>query len=74
MACYEGFEGGSPDLGTPVAEGDIVMMGPTGALALLIMAVRGGMAWVRDLDDGRHGVVELASFTRSEPHGPGTLQ
>jgi hypothetical protein len=74
MTCYERLERGLSDRGTPVAEGDIVMMGPTGALALLIIAVRGEMAWVRDLDDGRHGVVELASFTRSEPHGPGTLQ
>lgn len=45
-----------------VAEGDIVMLGPNRAFTLEVLAVRGDKAWVRDLDDGRDGVVDLASF------------
>ena len=67
------------DLGPPagepsVAEGDIVMLGPNGAFTLEVIAVRGGRAWVRDLDDGRDGVVELGCFRRFGLDALGTLQ
>lgn len=48
-----------------VAEGDIVVLGPSGAFTLQVLAVRGDKAWVRDLDDGRDGVVDLADVWRS---------
>ena len=48
--------------GLSVAEGDIVMLGANGAFTLQVLAVRGDKAWVRDLDDGRDGVVALADF------------
>ena len=67
------------DLGTSagklsVAEGDIVMLGPNGAFTLEVLAVRGDKAWVRDLDDGRDGVVDLASFRRFGFDAPIVLQ
>lgn len=40
------------------------MLGPNRAFTLEVLAVRGDKAWVRDLDDGRDGVVDLASFRR----------
>lgn len=57
-----------------VAEGDIVMLGPNGAFTLEVVAVRGGKAWVRDLDDGRDGVVDVASFKRFGLDALGVLQ
>ena len=57
-----------------VAEGDIVMLGPSGAFTLEVVAVRGDKAWVRDLDDGRDGVVDVASFRRFGLDARGTLQ
>jgi hypothetical protein len=56
-----------------VAEGDIVMLGPNAAFRLEVMAVRGDKAWVRDLDDGREGVVDVDSFRRFGGDGPGLL-
>ena len=57
-----------------VAEGDIVMLGPNGAFTLEVLAVRGDRVWVRDLDDGRDGVVDVATFRRFGLEGLGTLQ
>ena len=57
-----------------VAEGDIVMLGPNGAFTLEVLAVRGDKAWVRDLDDGRDGVVALASFKSFGLEARGPLQ
>jgi len=57
-----------------VAEGDIVMLGPNGAFTLEILAVRGDKAWVRDLDDGRDGVVDVAAFRRFGLEALGVLQ
>ena len=57
-----------------VAEGDIVMLGPNGAFTLEIVAVRGDKAWVRDLDDGRDGVVDVANFRRFGLDALGVLQ
>ena len=67
------------DLGPParelsVIEGDIVMLGPNGAFTLEVLAVRGDKAWVRDLDDGRDGVVDVTSFRRFGFDACGTLQ
>ena len=67
------------DIDTPagelsVAEGDIVMLGPNGAFTLEVLAVRGGKAWVRDLDDGRDGVVDVAHFRRFGLDALGVLQ
>jgi hypothetical protein len=47
-----------------LAEGDIVLCGPTGALALEVIALRHGKAWVRDLEGGRDGVVKVTAFRR----------
>jgi hypothetical protein len=63
-------EGHPPQL----AQGDIVRLGPSGALTLEILAVRDDKAWVRDLDDGRDGVVDLVSFWRFWLDGPGMFQ
>jgi hypothetical protein len=57
-----------------VAEGDIVLLGPNGAFTLEVLAVRGDRAWVRDLDDGRDGVVELSCFTRFGLDALGVVQ
>lgn len=57
-----------------VAEGDIVMLGPNGAFTLEVVAVRGDKAWVRDLDDGRDGVVDVACFKRFGLDALGTVQ
>jgi len=57
MAFLEARDGAPP-----VAEGDIVFLGPSGALAFEVLAVRGHKAWIRDLDDGRHGVVDVGDF------------
>jgi hypothetical protein len=58
----------------PVAEGDIVLLGPSGALAFEVVAVRGDKAWIRDLDDGRHGVVDVANFREFGPASMGLVQ
>jgi len=63
MRDLDPFEMGLPAR-LSVAEGDIVMLGPNGAFTLQVLAVRGDKAWVRDLDDGRDGVVDLADFRR----------
>jgi hypothetical protein len=70
MAYLEPPHSGPPTHQQPVAEGDIVLLGPSGALAFEVVAVRGDKAWIRDLDDGRHGVVDVASFRE---FGPGSL-
>jgi hypothetical protein len=70
MAYLEPLYGGPPARQPSVAEGDIVFLGPSGALAFEVLAVRGDKAWIRDLDDGRHGVVDVANFRE---FGPGSL-
>lgn len=57
-----------------VAEGDVVMLGRNGAFTLEVVAVRGDKAWVRDLDDGRDGIVDVASFRRFGLDALGVLQ
>jgi hypothetical protein len=74
MSYLDPFEPEPPPRRLPVAEGDIVMLGPNAAFRLEVMAVRGDKAWVRDLDDGREGVVDLASFRRFDCGAPGALQ
>jgi hypothetical protein len=74
MSYLDPFEPEPPARRLSVAEGDIVMLGPNGAFRLEVMAVRGAKAWVRDLDDGRDGVVDLASFSRFGFDAPATLQ
>ena len=74
MSYLDPFDVDLPPWRAPVAEGDIVMLGPNGAFRLEVMAVRGAKAWVRDLDDGRDGVVDLASFSRFGLDAAGTLQ
>ena len=74
MSYLDPFDLDPPARELSVAEGDIVMLGPNGAFTLEVLAVRGDKAWVRDLDDGRDGVVDLASFRRFGPDAPGMLQ
>jgi hypothetical protein len=74
MSYLDQFDVDPPTRQLLVAEGDIVMLGPNGAFKLEVMAVRGAKAWVRDLDDGRDGVVDLASFRRFGLDASGTLQ
>ena len=57
-----------------IVEGDIVTLGPNAAFTLEVVAVRGEKAWVRDLDDGREGVVDLASFRKFGFDAPEVLQ
>jgi hypothetical protein len=74
MSYLDPFEPEPPPRRLSVAEGDIVMLGPNAAFRLEVMAVRGDKAWVRDLDDGREGVVHVASFRHFGGDGPGALQ
>lgn len=74
MSILESFDGGLPIWDQPVAEGDIVFLGPNGALALEVMAVRGDQAWVRALADARDGVVDLACVRRFGLDAPGMRQ
>ena len=68
------FDIGPPARALSVVEGDIVMLGPNAAFRLEVIAVRGDKAWVRDLDDGRDGVVDVASFGRFGLDASGRLQ
>jgi hypothetical protein len=74
MICLNPFSIGLPDWEQGVAEGDIVTLGPDGALALEVMAVRGDKAWVRDVDAGRDGVIDLVTFRRLALDALGTRQ
>ena len=74
MSYLDHFDIDPPPRALSVAEGDIVMLGPNGVFKLEVMAVRGDKAWVRDLDDGRDGVVDLVSFRRFGLDAPGALQ
>ena len=74
MSYLEAFDDSLPPGAQPILEGDIVLLGPGGAFAMEIIALRGDKAWVRDLDDGREGVVELATLRRFGLDAPGTLQ
>ena len=74
MRYLDHFDLDPPARELSVAEGDIVMLGPNGAFTLEVVAVRGDKAWVRDLDDGRHGVVDLGAFKRFGLDAPGMLQ
>jgi hypothetical protein len=74
MSYPEPFDLGLPAYAQTVLEGDIVSLGPSGALTLEVMAVRGDKAWVRDLDDGRDGVVDIASFRRFGLDASGSVQ
>jgi hypothetical protein len=59
MSNLEPVDAGLPIHEQSVAEGEIVLLGPGGGLAVQVMAVRGERAWVRDLNLGRDGVVDL---------------
>lgn len=74
MSYLDPFDIDPPARALSVAEGDIVMLGHNGAFTLEVIAVRGDKAWVRDLDDGREGVVGLASFRRFGFSAPGSVQ
>lgn len=74
MSYLDPFDMGQPGRELSVAEGDIVRLGANGAFTLEVIAVRGDKAWVRDVSDGRDGVVDLASFRRFGFDAPGTLQ
>lgn len=74
MSYLDPFDIDAPARRISVAEGDIVTLGPNAAFRLEIMAVRGAKAWVRDLDDGREGVVDVGSFSRFRFDAPGTVQ
>jgi hypothetical protein len=74
MTYCDAFDAGPESHPPKLAEGDIVRLGPSGALTLEILAVRGDKAWVRDLDDGRYGVVDLVSFWRFWLDTPGMFQ
>ena len=64
-----------PGGGRPlIAEGDILTLGRNAAFTLEVVAVRGDRAWVRDLDDGRDGVIDLTSFRRFGFETPEILQ
>ena len=58
----------------PVLEGDVIILGPNGLLAFEVMAVRGEKAWVRDIDGGRDGVVDLTAFRRFGLEVAGAVQ
>ena len=74
MADLDPFDTGPPAWEQSLFEGDIVALGPSKALVFEVMAVRGDKAWVRGLDDGRDGVIDLASFRRFGLDAPGILQ
>jgi hypothetical protein len=74
MTYIEPPGGFPPGADHTVAEGAIVLLGPTGALAFEVVAVRGDKAWIRDLDDGRQGVVDVANFQAFGPGASGLLQ
>jgi hypothetical protein len=74
MSYPDPFDTDPPGRKLSVVEGDIVMLGPNGAFTLEVLAVRGDKAWVRDLDDGRDGVVALASFKSFGRDARGALQ
>jgi hypothetical protein len=74
MPNRDPFDVGPPGPELSVAEGDVVMLGRNGAFTLEIMAVRGDKAWVRDLDDGRQGIVDLDGFRKYGREARGTLQ
>lgn len=74
MSYLDPFEDGPPCRELSVAEGDVVVLGPNGAFTLEVLAVRGVRAWVRDLDDGREAVVDLASLRRFGREAVGRLQ
>lgn len=72
-------EFGSLNIGSPaweqsLLEGDIIALGPSKALVFEIVVVRGDKAWVRALDDGRDGVIDLASFRELGFRAPGMIQ
>lgn len=58
----------------PIAEGEIILLGPNGGLAVQVIAVRDHKAWVRDLDHDRDGVLDLASVTSVGLCGTGGVQ
>ena len=74
MSCLDPFNISPPGRELSVAEGDVVMLGPNAAFRLEVIAVRGDKAWVRDLDDGRDGVVDVASFKSFGLDASGMLQ
>lgn len=74
MRNLEPFEVGPPARRRPIVEGEIVLLGPNGGLAVQVVAVRGERAWVRDLNLGRDGVVDLGRTRRFGLDAPGALQ
>lgn len=74
MTSMHAFSTDLPDWRVAIAEGDVVSVGPNGVLTLEIMAVRGDKAWVRDLDGGRDGVIDLNDFKRLALDALGGLQ
>jgi hypothetical protein len=74
MSHLDPFDIDPPGRKLSVVEGDIVMLGPNGAFTLEVLAVRGDKAWVRDVDDGRDGVVALTCFKSFGLDARGTVQ
>jgi len=74
MTCAHAFNIDLPAWKLAVAEGDVIAVGPNGVLTLEIVAVRGDKAWVRDLDGGRDGVIDLTAFTKLALDALGVLQ
>ena len=64
MTYIERFEARAPVEDGLIIEGDIIFLGPSGALAVEVMAIRGDKAWIRDLDGDRDGVIPLARLRR----------
>lgn len=74
MTYLNGFDVDAPLCEQPVLEGDVILLGPNGLLAFEVIAIRGEMAWVRDVDGGRDGVVDLARIRRFGFDGRGGVQ
>lgn len=70
---------GSHDFDRPgweksLIDGDIVTLGPSRALVFEVMAVRGDKAWLRGLEDGLEGVIDLAGFRTLGRGAHGAMQ
>jgi len=74
MSYLDACDVDPPGRALSVGEGDIIRLDPNGAFTLKVMAIRGEKAWVRDLEDGRDGVVDLGSFRSFGLDALGALQ
>lgn len=74
MTYLDAFDTAAPLWEQRVMEGDVILLGPNGLLAFEVIAVRGDKAWVRDVDGGRDGVVELAGVRRLGLEAAGAVQ